>query len=759
VKGTVTTALPGGPSDGGLGLPTIPAAPVHRRVAGGRYGAGVDDPERLLDGLDEAQRQAVVIDAKPLCILAGAGSGKTRVLTRRVAWRVAKGLASAPHVLVLTFTRKAAGELRSRLGALGIRDRVAAGTFHAIAYAELRRRFADAGEQPPTLLARKAGLLARLSPRTDVARLRELASEIEWAKARLVGPERYVEEAHAAGRRTSLPAAAVADVYRRYEDEKRRRRLMDFDDVLEACAEAIERDPAFAAAQRWRFRHLFVDEFQDVNPAQVRLLDAWLGDREDLCVVGDPNQAIYAWNGADPRALVELPARRPGTTVVHLDHNYRSSPQVLELAAALTAPPGRPSPRADRRSRPLRPHRPDGPLPTVTAYEDERAEAQGVASRVSLLGRTGGGFRQVAVLARTNSQLVAFEEALRRIGVPYRVASGPFLAQPVVMEALDRLRNGPAGRSARAAATDFRLEARDADAAGLDERALALDVLARLADEYADLDEGGSAEGFLQWIGTAVREDSLEGGDGVTLSTFHRAKGLEWPVVFVTGLEDGLVPIGHARGPEALAEERRLLYVACTRAERELHLSWARRRSFGSRTLPRSPSPFLDALERTIDRMAKVPTAPEAASRAAHLRRQLQTTARSLQPRQTTVHPGSPSGRSRRPGVAIEAAADPELLEALRRWRSDVARKAGVPAYVVLHDTTLAAVAAARPATPADLATISGMGPVKVARYGAELLAIVSGSAAGGGLSSTGSGRQPEGRSPAGDGDQGNASL
>jgi len=269
--------------------------------------------EVLLDGLTDAQRAAVTCDGAPLCILAGAGSGKTRVLTTRIAWRVATGSADARHVLALTFTRKAAGELRRRLGGLGVRDGVAAGTFHAIAYAQLRRRWADQGVQAPTLLERKAGLLARLAgPRStgDAAvQPADLAAEIEWAKARLIAPAQYEAAALGAGRTPPIPTPSMATLYERYEQEKRSRGLVDFDDLLVRCVEAMHADAEMAAAVRWQHRHLFVDEFQDVNPAQAALLAAWRGSSSDLCVVGDPNQAIYAWNGAEPSFLVDF-ARR-----------------------------------------------------------------------------------------------------------------------------------------------------------------------------------------------------------------------------------------------------------------------------------------------------------------------------------------------------------------------------------------------------------------------------------------------------------------
>ena len=282
-----------------------------------------DTRSALLEGLDTSQLAAVTSPGAPLCILAGAGSGKTRVLTRRIAWRIGQDDAHPGHVLALTFTRKAAGELSDRLRSLGVRDRVATGTFHAVAYAQLRRRWADRGVAEPAVLDRKVRLLARLGSRLEAtgAQPADIAGEIEWAKARLLRPEDYEQAVADGGHRPPAPAHVMADVYRRYEEEKRRRGLVDFDDLLLQCALAMEEDPSFAAAQRWRFRHLFVDEFQDVNPVQHRLLMAWLGDRHDLCVVGDPNQAIYAWTGADATTLVRFREWCGGGRVVRLDDN------------------------------------------------------------------------------------------------------------------------------------------------------------------------------------------------------------------------------------------------------------------------------------------------------------------------------------------------------------------------------------------------------------------------------------------------------
>ena len=666
----------------------------------------------LLEGLDPAQHRAVVSEAEPMCILAPAGSGKTRVLTRRIAHRVATGQAEAARVLTLTFTRKAAGELRSRLGGLGVRGPVAAGTFHAVAYAQLRRRWADRGERPPVLLERKARLLAPLLPRARAGagaratvQPADLAAEIEWAKARLVPPSRYEAEVEAAGRRAPVPPATMAALYDRYENDKRRKGLVDFDDLLMLCALALEDDREFAAAQRWRFRHLFVDEFQDVNPVQFRLLQGWLGDRSDLCVVGDPNQAIYSWNGADPTLLTGFARHFPAAEVVQLDRNYRSTAQIVAVGRAVLPPEAAGGVEVTA-------VRGEGPLPVVRQFDTDADEARGVARALRRAHRPGVPWSHLAVLARTNAQLVLLEGHLRAAGIPCRMGGGGLLLRlPEVQAALDHLRSLPA-------AVPFVSRLADVEAAaaegGAEERRANLEALVRLGHDYAAVDATATVDGLVAWLSAGDRSDGADAGgpaDAVELSTFHRAKGLEWPVVFVTGLEKGLVPIGHATTPAAEAEERRLLHVALTRGVDEVHCSWAERRTFGSSSVARSPSPLLAAVEEAVAAMAAGGTPGEWRERLAAERARL----RALP---------EPGRRGR--GGRLAANADPQVWEALKAWRAQTAQASGVPAYVIFHDATLAAVAEARPTTRDELLALPGLGPVKATRYGDTLLAVLA---------------------------------
>jgi len=715
------------------------------------------DPETLLDGLNEPQRRAVTSSVVPLCILAGAGSGKTRVLTRRIAYRAVTDAHDPQRVLALTFTRKAAGELRNRLRQLGLRDTVAAGTFHSVAYAQLRARWADRSIAPPTLLDRKAGFVARLLPRglrttsgRDVVPL-DIVSEIEWAKARRVAPEQYPSAAKAASRTPPIDARQLASIFERYEADKRARRMVDFDDLLSLCVRDLGRDQEFAAAQRWRFRHLFVDEFQDVNPLQQALLDAWLGDRTDLCVVGDPNQAIYAWNGADARYLTDFTDRWGSGEVVNLTDNYRSSPQILAVANAVLAG-GTAQRRAAQRGETfaaLRAHRPEGPAPTVSMCADDTAEARAIARSVRDHRTPGTAWSAQAILVRTNAQTAIIEGALRDARIPFRVrGGGALLDQPEVKAAVAELRSSPstfsvaltdlittAGRGGRSDAvsppqpsgsggSDRPAAGRTATGEAADDRQANVESLVRMGSDYAAIDPNPTVPGFLAWLTQTARADQPDQhGDAVDITTFHAAKGLEWPVVHLAGIEQGLVPIGHAQTPAQQAEERRLFYVAVTRAERELAITWARERTFGTRTVSRERSLYLTNVDAALEASASGDVPADWALHVSDERRRAAA-------RTSTV--GSTRRRAARTGGRTAGAlsrlddADETLLDALKRWRATVAKGASVAPHVVFHDTTLETIARARPRSPDDLLALGGVGPVKANRYGHQILAVVA---------------------------------
>jgi DNA helicase-2/ATP-dependent DNA helicase PcrA len=698
--------------------------------------------EALLEGLTASQRDAVLSEGAPLCILAAAGAGKTRVLTTRIAYRATAGLADARHVLALTFTRKAAGELQHRLRSLGMREPAASGTFHSVATAQLQRWWADRRRQAPSVLERKSRILGPLvssRPALTIAALGDLAGLIEWAKARLIGPEGFAEAVASAGRRLpqGVSAGDVASLYARYEHEKRRRGLVDFDDLLSSCAEAIERDPEFAAAQRWRWRHLFVDEFQDLNPLQHRLLMAWLGTSTDLCVVGDPHQAIYGWNGSDPRLLDSFPDRWPTASVVRLDANHRCTEEIVAAAASVL----------DGGGSHLRSSGRTGPVPEVRMWPSELAEARAIASAVHRAHAAGRPWSSMAVLTRTNAQIAPIQDALSSAGVPVRAPSrAAVLEDPVARQAIASFRGRP-HLPVRAVIADLEEmcskplpEDESAINRGVapgrleDETRGVLAYLAGLAKAFAAEEPGGTAGRWTSWLPSATRDrtETPSGADAVSLCSFHRAKGLEWDAVWIAGVEQGLVPIGRATGALAEAEERRLLYVALTRASTEVHCSWARERTFGTYAVRRDPSPWLAAIE------AANPDNPDSPDGAVPLRSRRgsdgSTWRRRFADQRATLRETSGPRRAVRAFRVPEGYPDPdpELTGQIKAWRLEAARSSGVPAYAILHDATVEALAAMRPTTSEELMAVPGLGPVKAGRYGPSLLALL---AAGGKVS------------------------
>ena len=561
----------------------------------------------LLEGLTPEQRDAVTTGASPLCVIAGAGSGKTRVLTRRIAWQAGEGRTDPRRTLAVTFTRRAARELRSRLRALGLNDAVRAGTFHAIALAQLRRHAADSGRRPPRILDSATRLIAELCPRADRAAVAEIANEIGWCRARLVAPEDYPSAGRAAGRRAPLGRAdRFAEAYADYQSAKGSRRLLDLDDVLARAAELMAVEPKHGAAQRWLHQHLLVDEFQDINPLQFALLSSWLGPDSTLVVVGDPDQAIYGWNGADPELINRVGDHLPGCAVLHMRTNFRSTPEVLAAAGGILDRPSQPAVR------------PSGDTPTVTVC-DGADEAAMLARAVRHRHRPGSSWGRQAVLARTNAQLDPLRRALVRQSIPVSAASeAGLIRRPEVAAVLEAWTTG-AGLAACVADTrqwlrdPAGLDAAPGSAAGRDrgaapgptagldgEEARAnVESLLEFAEDHLSLDPDSTVGAFT----AALRGDSrlTPRSDGVSLMTFHAAKGLEWPIVHLVGMEDGLVPIAHARTAAARAEERRLLHVAVTRAEQELHVLWCDRRDLGGQTVERAPSPWLEAIAAAAD--------------------------------------------------------------------------------------------------------------------------------------------------------------
>ena len=665
------------------------------------------DAEELLRDLDPEQLEAVQLVDGPVAIHAGAGSGKTRVISRRTAYAVATKAVPADQVLVVTFTDKAATEMVDRLRALGLPG-VTARTFHAHALSQLRHFWParHEGAPLPEILANKGLIVGRLARQLPghyrFTPSKDLADEIEWAKARRIEPGRYEVEAATAGREPPIPADLFVRVFGDYERQKTRMNRIDFDDLLLETAALLETDANAAETVRARKRWFSVDEYQDTNPLQQRLLELWLGDREDVCVVGDEDQTIYTFTGATSDYLTGFATRHPGAREITLSRNYRSSPEILALANRLLAAGGR--------RKQLVATMPAGPKPHIDRFADADAELAHLVATIQRLVGEGIGESEIAILVRINAQIPPIEAALTKARIPFRVRGQRFFERPEIRDALRLLRRLPeeAVGSLLLAAFDARLRSElgfeDESSGGTGaaagppsragaearERTASLALLLEIAGEAVAARHNIDRAALAAEFDARSAAESETGTDGVNLLTLHRAKGLEWDAVMLPQLEDGTLPIRQAETDEELAEERRLLYVGLTRARRHLALSWAERRlGQGDRETRRRPSEFLAAL---VDRPA----------------------------RRVTVLPGAPTVAPRRARDE-----DSPLMTALRDWRLTTARSDGVPAYVIAPDSLLLEIVDQLPTTIPALRRVKGMGPSRLARYGEEILEVV----------------------------------
>jgi DNA helicase-2/ATP-dependent DNA helicase PcrA len=640
------------------------------------------DPASTLAGLNPSQREAAEAVSGPVAILAGAGTGKTTTITRRIAYQVASGAVPADRILAVTFTEKAAGELRDRLAGLDVHG-VEARTFHATALALLRRtgeRFLDG--PLPQILGSKAPLIASLAnalppPHRFMPR-GELAGEIEWAKNRMIPWNRYLEAIDRTGHQPPIPAELMAGIYQGYERRRERTGQIDFEDMLLMAVDVLDRFTEAAEETHRRFGWFTVDEYQDVNPLQQAFLERLLGERQELCVVGDDYQTIYSFTGASPDHLLGFPKRFPSARIVRLEENYRSTPQILAVANGLARHLG----GFEKR---LRPTVGDGPNPTARGLPTAQAEVTFVLDEVEKLHAGGTAYEEMAVIYRINARSEAYEEAFADAGVPYQVRDAAFLRRPaaraITGQLLKTRGNDVVGIvDSSSAALGYDLEAAPDDTAEVTRQA-DLARLRALAREFAAAHPDADVPAFLEELTRRFSTESS--GRGVNLLTYHRAKGLEFDAVFLPRLLDKELPFRSQRSASDPLEERRLLYVGLTRARIHLYLSWPNE--------PRTePSPFLTELG------VRNPARPTAGK------------------------------RPRGPAVAVPRGSGP-LFDRLKDWRRTRAATDGVPAYVVFHDKTLAEIADRRPRDREDLAAIPGIGPAKLDRYGDELLSVIGG--------------------------------
>ncbi|UQV58730.1 ATP-dependent DNA helicase UvrD2 [Corynebacterium pseudodiphtheriticum] len=675
-----------------------------------------------LDVLDDDQRAAATAPRGPVAIIAGAGTGKTRTITYRIAHLIDQGFATTNSVLALTYTSRAAGEMRDRLASMNIGG-VQAMTFHAAARRQLRYFWPQiAGDVKWKLLDSAFPVVARAArsvtnaPSKDT--IRDLLNEIEWAKSSLLGADGYAAYVDSTDRTPPLPAEQVAEVYRRYEQLKTSDEGMhlDFSDLLLHVAGAMENAPAVAEEFRQRYRTFVVDEYQDVTPLQQRVLEGWLGDRDDLTVVGDANQTIYSFTGATPQYLLDFSRHFPNAHVVKLQRDYRSTPQVTTLAnQVIGAAKGR---IAGTRLE-LQGMREPGPEPIFREFESDPAEAREIAGQILTLLDQGVPAKEIAVLYRINAQSAVLEQALADAGIAYQVRGGTsFFENRVIVDAMQQLIRANLQNDlppdpvaiARAALAPLGYSTQEPDGAQERERWQLLRALVDLVEDIVQLRNTDSLEVVLGELRRRAADKQPPAVDSVTLVTLHAAKGLEWDAVFLAGLTEGLLPFRYAidAGDEQIEEERRLFYVGITRARKHLALSWAPARQEGGRA-SRKRTRFLDGLVAQSTREE-----PSAA--------RVRKTKKCRVCREALTTPGEKVvGRH----AECESPGNEDLFGQLRGWRARVAREEQVPAYIIFSDATLQAISEALPTTVDELYAISGIGQKKAELFGQDLLDIV----------------------------------
>ncbi|MCG7308449.1 ATP-dependent DNA helicase UvrD2 [Brachybacterium sp. ACRRE] len=683
--------------------------------------------EAVLEALDPEQREVARSFDAPVCVLAGAGTGKTRAITHRIAYGVMTGRLNPRHVLAVTFTAKAAAEMRSRLRDLGV-PAVQARTFHAAALRQLRHFWPRVvGGPVPEIMANKYAGVAeacqRLHMSVDRAALRDIVSEVEWSRVSMLTPESYPEAA-AATRRPGVAgfdSRSISRILTQYEEVKKEKGVIDFEDVLLHMVGFLTERPDVAREVHGQYKHFVVDEYQDVSALQHSLLRLWLGTSGDLCVVGDAAQTIYTFAGARASYLLDFPKEFRGAQVIRLERNYRSTPQIVRLAnTVLDGARGR---TRDHRLT-LASQRAEGPPPVIESYPDDVAEAEGVAERIADLVSQGRSAAETAVLFRTNSQSEAVEQALTARGIGYLVRGGDkyFERQEirramVALRAAARVQPEDPARAVRDVVGGLGWSAQAPETTGaVRERWDSLNALVGLTDTILAR-PGATLADVVRELEERAEAQSAPTVDGVTLASVHAAKGLEWPVVFLIGASDGLLPISMAQTAAEVEEERRLFYVALTRAKDLLTISWAAARSAGSRG-SRKPSRFLDGLLQPAERTpAKGPQARRTGRRGATTFSSCRACGKNL---------NTPGEQRLGRHVACPPSHDESVLDELRLWRRQRSAQLGVPAYSVLTDAALAAIAERAPSDLDALAHVPGVGPLKGQRFGEELLELLA---------------------------------
>lgn len=685
----------------------------------------------ILAGLDDEQVAVAQAVSGPVRVLAGAGTGKTRAITHRIAHSIVSGESEAERTLAVTFTNRAAGEMRHRLRQLCV-ERVQVRTFHAAALRQLRYFWPRLSASVfPELLSSKAPMIGRALTYCkvdwDTALLRDVSGDIEWCKSNMIDAA-LVDKAN---REFSIDVATLARVLDSYEQIKKDRNLLDFEDILTLMGAAIRNRPEIESEVQRAYRWFTVDEFQDVNPLQKNLLDLWLGNRDDLCVVGDPSQTIYSFTGATSSYLIKFTDQYPQATQVELVRCYRCTPEITNMANAVIAQAG------VKTSVTLRSQRATGAPPEVIAYSDDQDEAEGVAQRIRDLIDSGTSPADIAILFRINAQSAEFETALAELKVPIVLrGTERFFDRPEVRTAITLLR-GDAKNSARESAPLVEHVAAVLSGIGWSaeppkgtgavrekwESLLALMTMAQECPAEMTLPE------FIAELDQRASVEYAPGAAAVTLASIHSAKGLEWPVVFMVGCSEGMLPLSYATSSDSVDEERRLAYVGVSRAADSLVISWAKSRTPGGKTTRTLSRFFADLPTGIFDGSLAGITSPPAKG--------------------SVVVGGSLTNRIRhrkgpRPcsvcGKALVTAGertlghcngcpvdfDEGLFETLRQWRKNLSEVKAVPAYIIFTDATLTAIAEQVPSELEDLAAIPGVGPAKLSEFGEQVLELVA---------------------------------